>query len=140
MLMPSVFTKNLFDDVFDSDFYGRHPNANIMKTDVKESDQGYEISMDLPGVKKEDLKAELNDGYLTISATTNRNNDEKDSEGKYIRRERYSGTFSRSFYVGKNLAEEDIKAKLADGTLTLQLPKKDPAKQPEDKKYISIEG
>lgn len=140
MLMPSVIARELFDEFFDPRYYGYDRNQNLMKTDVKETDQGYELYVDLPGVKKEDLNAELKDGYLTISATTNRNNDEKDSDGKYIRRERYRGTFSRSFYVGENVTQDEIKAKFEDGTLTLQLPKKELTKKVEEKKYIAIEG
>lgn len=140
MLMPSIFARDLFDEVFDSRFYGHHQNDGLMRTDVKETDQGYELSIDLPGVKKEDLKAELKDGYLLIGATIGRNNDEKDSGGKYIRRERYTGTFSRSFYVGEEVTQDEIKAKFEDGILTLKLPKKEQAKQVDEKKYIVIEG
>ena len=106
-----------------------------MKTDVKETDQGYEVAVDLPGVKKDDVTVELNDGYLTISAKKNVGNDKKDKNGKYIRRERYSGTMSRSFYVGKDMKQEDVHAAFNDGILTLQLPKKDAAKQIEDRKH-----
>ena len=107
MLMPSIFGENLFDDFFD-DFARPARNAvrfntpanNIMRTDIKESEDGFELDIDLPGYKKEDVKAELKDGYLTISAQTRSDNDEKEENGKYIRRERYYGTCSRSFYVG----------------------------------------
>lgn len=111
-----------------------------MKTDIKDTDQGYEITMNLPGVKKEDVKAELKDGYLTISATSNSNKDEKDNNGRYIRRERYSGSCSRSFYVGDQITEADIKARFENGTLTMQIPKKEEKPAVEDKKYIAIEG
>jgi len=140
MLMPSVFARDLFDEFFDPRYYGYNHNQGLMKTDVKETERGYELSIDLPGVKKEDLKAELKDGYLTILATTNQNNDEKDSSGKYIRRERFSGSFSRSFYVGEEVTQEEIKAKFEDGTLTLQIPKKENTPKVEEKKYITIEG
>ena len=136
MLMPSIFSRDLFDDMFDTRSYGRQ-QSDLMKTDVKETDKDYKLSVDLPGVKKDDLKAELKDGYLTISATVNQNNDEKDEEGRYIRRERFSGSFNRSFYVGENVSEEDIKAKF---TLMLTVPKKESAPQVEEKKYIAIEG
>ncbi len=140
MFMPSIFSKDLFDDVFDSRFFGYNSrNNDLMKTDVKETEDGYQLFVDLPGVKKEDLKAELKDGYLTIGATTNQNNDEKDENGKYIRRERYTGTFSRSFYVGENITQEEIKAKFENGTLILFVPKKEQTPQVEQKKYISIE-
>lgn len=140
MLMPSIFARDLFEEVFDSRIYAYPHNNNLMKTDVKETDQGYELSMDLPSVKKEDLKAELKDGYLNISATSNQNNDEKDENGRYIRRERFSGTVSRSFYVGENVTQEEIKAKFEDGTLTLLIPKKEQPPHVEEKKYIAIEG
>ena len=139
MLMPSIFSRDLFDDMFDTRSYGRQ-QSDLMKTDVKETDKDYKLSVDLPGVKKDDLKAELKDGYLTISATVNQNNDEKDEEGRYIRRERFSGSFNRSFYVGENVSEEDIKAKFEKGTLMLTVPKKESAPQVEEKKYIAIEG
>lgn len=137
--MPSIFSRDLFDDMFDTRSYGRQ-QSDLMKTDVKETDKDYKLSVDLPGVKKDDLKAELKDGYLTISATVNQNNDEKDEEGRYIRRERFSGSFNRSFYVGENVSEEDIKAKFENGTLMLTVPKKESAPQVEEKKYIAIEG
>ena len=110
-----------------------------MKTDIKDTDQGYEITMNLPGVKKEDVKAELKDGYLTISATSNSNKDEKDNNGRYIRRERYSGSCSRSFYVGDGVTQDEIKAKFENGILKLSIPKVE-KQQVEQKKYISIEG
>ena len=102
MLMPSIFGENLLDDFFDFPFRGsyRTTGTDLMRTDIKEKDGSYEITMNLPGVKKEDVKAELKDGYLTVSASSSRNTDEKNEEGKYIRRERYSGSCSRSFYVG----------------------------------------
>ena len=139
MLMPSIFSRDLFDDMFATRSSGRQ-QSDLMKTDVKETDKDYKLSVDLPGVKKDDLKAELKDGYLTISATVNQNNDEKDEEGRYIRRERFSGSFNRSFYVGENVSEEDIKAKFENGTLMLTVPKKESAPQVEEKKYIAIEG
>ena len=96
--------------------------------------------MNLPGVKKEDVKAELKDGYLTISASSNTSKDEKDDNGRYIRRERYSGSCSRSFYVGDQVTESEIKAKFENGTLTMLIPKKEEKPAVEDKKYIAIEG
>lgn len=147
MLVPSIFGESLFDDFFDD--FARPANtsaryqsmtAGIMRTDVKESDNGYELDIDLPGCKKENVKAELKDGYLTISAETNASNDQKDDNGKYIRRERYYGTCSRNFYVGENVEQEDIKAKFEDGILKVFVPKKEARPQVEDKKYIPIEG
>ena len=115
-----------------------HPPVPAMKTDVKETENGYELAIYLPGVQKENMLAELHDGYLTVSATTTQNNDEKDANGKYIRRERYLGSFSRSYYVGEGVTEQDIHAKFADGVLKLDIPKKE-ASTPA-KKYIAIEG
>ena len=111
-----------------------------MRTDIKDTESGYEVTMNLPGVKKEDVKAELKDGYLTISASANNSKDEKDDNGRYIRRERYSGSCSRSFYVGDQVTEADIKAKFENGTLTLLVPKMEEKPAVENKKYIAIEG
>lgn len=153
MLMPSIFNENLFDD-FMEDFpfyndrdmkkvekklYGHHA-GNVMKTDVKESESGYELEMDLPGFKKEDIKVSLDNGYLTIHAEKGMDeNEEEKKTGKYIRRERYSGACERSFYVGENVKQEDIKGEFKHGILKLNIPKVDkPAV--EEQKYISIEG
>ena len=146
MLMPSIFGENLFNDDWmdfgfpevDKALYGKHAN-NVMKTDVKETDTGYEVDIDLPGFKKDEINAQLDNGYLTISAAKGLDKDEKDKKGKYIRKERYAGAMSRSFYVGEGVTEEDIKAKYEDGILRLVVPKKD-AKAVENKKYIAIEG
>ena len=150
MLMPSIFGENLFDDdwmdfPFDRDFWGRKnplygKNAkNIMKTDIKEHDGGYELDIDLPGFKKDEITIDLDNGYLTISAAKGLDKDEQDKQGKYIRRERYAGAMQRSFYVGDAVTEEDVKAKFEDGILRLSIPKKD-AKAVETKKTIAIEG
>ena len=106
---------------------------------MKETDQGYEVAIDLPGFKKDEIKLELNDGYLTISAEKGLDKDEKDKENRYIRRERYAGSMSRSFYVGESLTEQDIHAKYENGILTLDVPKEDKKAVPE-KRYIAIEG
>lgn len=111
-----------------------------MKTDIKDTDQGYEMTMNLPGVKKEDIKAELKNGYMTIHVSSNTNQDEKDEKGRYIRRERYSGNCSRSFYVGDQITQEDIKAKFEDGILRIDIPKKEAKPAVEENKYVSIEG
>ena len=140
MLMPSIFGEDLFDDFFGYPFRGYEMNSSLMSTDIKDTDGGYEVTMNLPGVKKEDVKAELKDGYLTINASSNSSKDEKDDNGHYIRRERYSGSCSRSFYVGDQVTEADIKAKFEDGTLKLLIPKKEEKPAVEEKKYISIEG
>jgi HSP20 family molecular chaperone IbpA len=147
MLMPSIFGENLFDDFFD-DFArparsaARYssPTASVMKTDIREHEKGFELDIDLPGYKKEDVKAQLKDGYLTISAESKQDNDEKDEKGKFIRRERYYGTCSRSFYVGEALTEEDIKAKFEDGILKISVPKKEAKPEVEENTYIAIEG
>ena len=123
MLMPSIFGENLLDDFFDYPF-GRSSTFDMMNTDIKDTDAGYEITMNMPGVKKEDVKAELKKG----------------SDGRYIRRERYSGSCSRSFYVGDAVTEQDIKAKFEDGTLKMLVPKTENRPAVEDKKYIPIEG
>ena len=146
MLMPSIFGENLFNDDWmdfgfpevDKALYGKHAN-NVMKTDVKETDTGYEVDIDLPGFKKDEINAQLDNGYLTISAAKGLDKDEKDKKGKYIRKERYAGAMSRSFYVGGDVTEEDIKAKYEDGILRLSIPKKE-TKAVENKKYIAIEG
>lgn len=149
MLMPStntfsrIFGENLLDDFFNlsGDFFGRGYNTNgLMQTDVEETDRGYEVTMNLPGFNKEDVKGELKDGYLVVSASTSHDNDEKDKEGRFIRRERYSGSCSRSFYVGEGVKQEDIKARFENGTLKLSIPKKEETPKVEDKRYIAIEG
>jgi HSP20 family molecular chaperone IbpA len=147
MLMPSIFGESLFDDFFDG--FGRSsngakgysvPSSSVMRTDVKEDSKGFELDIDLPGFKKEDVKAQLKDGYLTISAESSQTNDDKDSDGKYIRRERFFGTCSRSFYVGEDITEEDIKAKFENGILKISVPKKEAKPVEEKNKFISIEG
>ena len=149
MMLPTIFGENLFDDFMDDAFernffggrnplYGKH-SKNLMKTDVKETETGYELDIDLPGFKKDEISAHLEDGYLTVSAAKGVDKDEKDNEGRYIRRERYIGSMTRSFYVGNAVTEEDIKAKYEDGILSLSIPKKD-QKAVEAKKYIAIEG
>ena len=146
MMMPSIFGGNLFNDDWmdfsfpdiDKELYGKHAK-NLMKTDVKEKDGNYEVAIDLPGFKKDEITAELKDGYLTISAAKGLDKDEKDKEGKYIRRERYAGNMSRSFYVGNGVKNEDVHAKFENGVLRLSIPKK-AAEEIEADKYVSIEG
>ena len=156
MFMPTVFHENLFDDLFDPfwndaalermmnrearDTFGKR-GANMMKTDVKQTDNGYEVDVDLPGCKKEDVQMDLNDGYLTIQAVRSHSNDEKDNKGRYVRRETFSGSCARSFYVGEEIKPEDVTAKFENGILSLKLPKAEPAKLPEKKPtMIEIEG
>ncbi len=150
MLLPSIFNNNFADDVFD-DFFDtpvtfRHiwnPNytsANtLMQTDVKETDKGFTLDISLPGFRKEDIRAELKEGYLTINAEKNEEKNEEEN-GKFIRKERYTGHCSRSFYVGEEVTEQDIHAKFENGVLTLEIPKKEPEKKVEEKKLIAIEG
>ena len=146
--LPTMFGENLFDvfDDFDRDFfrgfgrpehvlYGKNA-SRMMKTDVKETDEGYEVDVDLPGFNKDEIKLELNNGYLTISPEKSMNQENK---GKMLLQERYVGTMQRSFYVGSSITEEDIKAKYENGVLNLKLPKKDVRKVPE-KRQILIEG
>ena len=144
MLLPEIFddnlTNGLFDDLFDFPFAGSRNYQEMMQTDVKDEGNDYELTISLPGFEKKDLKAELKDGYMTISADHEENNDEKDKKGKYIRRERYTGHCSRSFYVGKNLKEEDVKAKFENGILTLSFPKEEKKPEVDEKKLIAIEG
>ena len=139
MLVPRIFRRNMFDDFFDGAFAGGNAGG-LMKTDIKENENTYELTMDVPGVKKEDIKAELKDGYLTVSATTDYSNDEKDKEGRYVRRERHYGSCSRSFYVGEAVRQEDIKASFENGTLKLTVPKMENKPVIEQNKYIQIEG
>jgi len=154
MFMPTVFGNDLFDDFFnffpyvdDKEFkntekklYGKNAD-HIMKTDVKELDDTYELEMDLPGFKKEEIQISLEDGYMTINAVKGLDQDEKEKKtGKYIRRERYVGSCCRSFYVGENITEEDIQAEFKHGILKLTIPKKDPKKEIKEKKYVAIAG
>ena len=152
MLMPSIFENDMFGDFFtdpwfdDKEFkdmqkklYG-HRAKNVMSTDVKEVENGYELEMDLPGFKKDEIKVSLENGYLTISAARGLDEDEKDKKsGKYIRRERYAGACERSFYVGEGISQDDIKASFQHGILKLFIPK-EPEKSVEEKKYVAIEG
>ena len=153
MYLPSIFGDNLMDDFFDdfdSSFFrpakpGKRPGlrmerADLMKTDIRETDTGYELDVELPGYKKEDLNLELTDGYLSISAEKDTTDEEKDKDGRLIRRERYVGSMRRSFFVGKDITEEDIKAKFEDGILKLAVPKKEVEEKVPEKKTIMIEG
>ena len=148
-MLPSIFRDNLFDDMFDFDdfdkefnrmmrpLYGKHAQ-NMMKTDVRETDNSYQLDIDLPGFKKDEIKVELDNGYLSISAAKGLDKDEEKKDGKYIRRERYAGAMNRTFYVGDNLTQQDIQAKFEDGILKISVPKKD-VQQIEQNKYIAIE-
>jgi len=151
MLYPSIFNENLFDDLMDFHFpefrdfenidkklYGRHA-AHVMKTDVHEHEDCYEVDIDLPGFKKEEITLNLENGYLVVGAAKGLDKDEKTKKGRLIRQERYAGAMQRSFYVGEHITEEDIKAKFEDGGLKLTVPKREAPKVPE-KKTILIEG
>ena len=138
MMIPRRNHFDLFDEMFRDPFF-EGTESKVMKTNIKEKKDKYLIDIDLPGYEKEDIKIEISDGYLTVHASVNKEvNDEKE-KGKYVRKERYVGECSRSFYVGENLKEEDIKAKFKNGTLTLEVPKKEERKELPDKKYIPIE-
>ena len=140
-MLPSIFGENLLDDLWefpsakewdklDRKLYGKRA-AQVMKTDVHEDDNGYEVDIDLPGFKKDEIKLTLEDGYLSVSAAKGLDKEKKDRKGRLIRQERYSGEMQRSFYVGDSLKEEDVKAKFEDGVLKLEVPKKEPEKLPE---------
>ena len=136
MMLPSIRDFDLFDDMFRDPFF--KGENKLMKTDIKENENDYNIDIDLPGFDKEDIKIDIENGYLNVSAKKESNNEEKE-DGRYVRRERYLGECSRSFYVGDSLTEEDIKATFKNGTLSLVVPKDD-KKKIEEKKYIQIEG
>ncbi|MBQ6757262.1 MAG: Hsp20/alpha crystallin family protein [Oscillospiraceae bacterium] len=149
MLVPRFFGEDLFDELMsfptardfgsiDRELYGKRA-SQLMKTDVHEHEDGYEVDIDLPGFKKDEINLSLENGYLTVSAAKGLDKDETNNKGKLIRQERYAGAMSRSFYVGEALTEEDVKAKFEDGVLKLSVPKKDAKKLPE-KKVIMIEG
>lgn len=142
MLMPSLFDE-FFDDFArpaKSVVRYNYPANAVMKTDVTEDENGYHLDIELPGYKKDDIKAELKEGYMTITATKAEDKDEKDKKGNYIRRERYQGTSSRSFYVGEEVKEEDIKAKFEDGILKVFVPKIEAVPEVPQTKFIAIEG
>ena len=146
MLMPSIFFFFFFNDDWmnfgfpevEKALYGKHA-SHEMKTDVRETDSGYEVDIDLPGFKKDEINIQLDNGYLSISAAKGLDKDEQDKEGKYIRKERYAGSMSRSFYVGNAITQDDIKAKYESGILRLSVPKK-AAEEIESAKRIAIEG
>lgn len=135
MLMPRKKEMDLFDEMFSDPFFSMK-ESRLMKTDIKEIDDGYEIEVDLPGYNKEDIQLEIDNGYLTVTAKKDEEDEEK--KKKYIHKERYIGECSRSFFVGKDVKEEDIKAKFKNGTLKLTVPKKDETAKSE-KKNIPIE-
>ena len=148
-MLPSIFGESLFDDWMGDPFrrlendvdrklYGRHA-AKVMKTDLKEHEDGYELLVDLPGFKKEQIDLQLQNGYLTITASKGLEEDGKDKKGKLLHQERYAGSLTRSFYIGENVREEDVKARFEDGVLTLDFPKEKPMNLPQ-RRTIQIEG
>ena len=156
MMVPYMFNDDLMDDLFNDNWerdfdramhsmqprnmFGKR-SANVMKTDVRETKDGYDVFVDLPGFKKDEIKVSLEDGYLTIEAAKGLDEDEQEKKtGKYIRKERYAGACQRSFYVGDNLTQEDIKGEFKHGILTLNVPKKEAKPAVETNKYIAIEG
>ena len=142
-MLPSIFGESLFDDWMDFPFkgfptevdrklYGKHA-ARMMKTDLKEHDDGYELSVELPGFKKEQIELQLQNGYLTVTAAKGMEEDEKNKKGKIVHQERFTGSMSRSFYLGEHVTEENIRAKYENGVLTVDFPKDEPKKLPEHK-------
>ena len=153
MLMPSIFGENLFDDFFTPFYYDDkdekkaekklygHRAQNLLRTDIKETKEGYELVMDVPGFKKDEVKVALKDGYLTVSAAKGLDEEEDDKKtGRYIRRERYAGACERTFYVGDSVTQEDVKGEFKHGILKLTIPKKVEKPEVPEKKYIAIEG
>lgn len=147
MMMPSIFGENLFDSFMedfafpdiDKTLYGKHAR-NLMKTDVKENDSDYEVDIDLPGFKKDEINMQLKKGYLTISAAKGLDKDQKDEKGNYVRRERYAGSMSRSYYVGEHVTAEDVHPKYENGILSFHIPKKEAKALEEKSSFIPIEG
>ena len=139
MLMPRRNDFDLFDEMFNDPFFTRKPEVKLMKTDIREKDNAYLVDIDLPGYEKGDIKISVEDGYLTVSAKKESNDEEKDDKGNFIRRERFSGECSRSFYVGEDIEAEDVKASFKNGILTLDIPKKDEEKKLPEKKYVEID-
>lgn len=138
MMIPR--RKNEFDllgEMFTDPFFTEH-ESKIMKTDIKEKDDKYLIDIELPGYQKENIKMDVEDGYLTVHAEINSDNEEKE-EGKFVRRERYIGSCSRSFYIGTEIKGEEIKASFKNGMLKIEIPKKEEKKELPEKKYIQIE-
>lgn len=138
LMIPRRNDFALLDDIFKDPFFNNNENG-LMKTDIKENDDSYSIVVDLPGYSKDNIKVEVEDGYLTIHATINNENEETE-KGKFVRRERYFGECSRSFYVGDSVETTDVKAAFKNGILSLEIPKKEDKKEIPEKKYVEIEG
>lgn len=151
MAMFPALMNDAFHDMFDDPFFSRWTDApermltgvsspSLMKTDVRENDNNYEVAIDMPGFNKDDIKVDLHDGYLTVSAHKDEDGGDKDENGKWLRRERYVGSASRNFYVGNQLREDDVRANYKDGTLHLEIAKKDSQRKVEEGHHIAIEG
>lgn len=141
-LLPRNYAMNLFDDFFNDPFFSRSfedSKSALMKTDIKDQGDSYLLDIEIPGFKKEDVRAELKNGYLTISASHTEEKEENDEANRYVRKERYSGSCQRSFYVGENIRQEDIKAAFENGILKLSVPKQAPKAIEETHNYIPIE-
>lgn len=136
MMIPRKNDFDLWDDAFGDVFFHNH-ESKVMKTDIEEREDKYILAVDLPGYEKENIKMSIEEGYLTISASTNTTKEEQE-KGKFVRKERYTGTCSRSFYVGENITKEDIKASFKNGILQIDIPKKE-EKISHEKQYIEIE-
>ena len=139
MLMPRRNDFDLFEDIFSDPFFNSKPVAKTMKTDIREKDDAYLVDIDLPGYDKKDIKIEVENGYLIVTAKKDSSSEEKDEKGNYIRRERFTGECSRSFYVGEEIEAEDVKASFKNGILTLDIPKKEDEKKLPEKKYVEID-
>mgnify|MGYP003366565295 FL=1 len=151
-MFPALMNDTMFSDLFDNPFFegwrnmdraaACDPNmsAGMMSTDVRETDKGYMVDIDMPGFKKDDISLDLQNGYLTVSAHRNSSHEDKDDNGRWLRRERYAGSCSRSFYVGEDVKDSDIHASYKDGTLCLETPKPEAQQQVETKHQIAIEG
>ena len=149
-MFPALMNDTMFSDLFDDPFFEGWRNtdntmsavmpANMMSTDVRETDKGYMVDIDMPGFKKDDISLDLQNGYLTVSAHRNSSHEDKDDNGRWLRRERYAGSCSRSFYVGEDVKDSDIHASYKDGTLCLEMPKPEAQQQVETKHQIAIEG
>ncbi len=139
---PRSLLNTLMTDPFEAFFDAptRTTSPTLMRTDIRETAEGFDLTIDLPGFKKENVTAELKDGYLSISARTQTESESADDKGTWLRKERFSGTCSRSFYVGEEIVEEDIRAKFEDGLLEITVPKKQPEPKLEEKRVIAIEG
>ncbi len=150
MMMPSIFKENLFDNFMEDFAFPAFPDVdkilygksakNLMKTDVKENGEDYIVDIDLPGFQKEEIQMQLDNGYLTVSASKSLDKDQSNDSSNYVRRERYAGSMSRSFYVGSHVKEEDIHPRYENGILTFSLPKEKKKAVEETKRYIAIEG